>query len=237
MKIHQIPLIWWYITLSFSMSIIVEVVYSSPTKNTHSQKWLYPAGPHNQHLQDGMAILDTRYYFFTLPNMMDDDKYVHLVQQNTCLFDLQDMDHEELTDHKRRKKNWVRVNKMKRMRIEVEKLVRLKRELRWAHKKSITEAGEQGIIWWNQEYWDTGKGLKRIGGVKMKKEEPLTPSLQIKVKPSPTSTLQYPPSHTSTSRFRSIDPNKFVWSLIYMPSPYWKSLLWICSNLWASGIC
>ena len=65
-KIHQIQLIWWYITLSFAMSIIVEIVYSPPARNTRSQKWLYPHGPHNQHLEDGMAILNTRYYFFTL---------------------------------------------------------------------------------------------------------------------------------------------------------------------------
>ena len=61
---------------------------------------------------------------------MDNDTYVHLIQQNTCLFDLQDLDHEELADHRRRKKNWARANKMKRMRIQVEKLVQLNRELR-----------------------------------------------------------------------------------------------------------
>ena len=151
---------------------------------------------------------------------MDDDTYVHLVQWNTCLFNLQDLDHEELADCKRRKKNWARARKMKRMRIEAEKVVQLKRELRQAHKQSRTEAGVQGIIWWNREYWDTGKGLKRIGGVQVKKEEPLTPSLQIKVKSPPTPSLQYPPSCTSTSHFHSIDPNKFVWLPIYAPSPY-----------------
>ena len=62
--------------------------------------------------------------------MMDDDLYVHLVQRNTCLFNLQDLDHEDIADHKRRKKNWVRQRKMERIRREVEKLVQLKRELR-----------------------------------------------------------------------------------------------------------
>ena len=97
------------------MSIIVEIVYSPPTKNTRSQKRVHPHGPHNQHLEDGMAILNTRFYFFALPNMMDDDMYVHLVQQNTCVFDLQDLDHEELADHRRRKKNWARARKMERI--------------------------------------------------------------------------------------------------------------------------
>ena len=105
------------------MSIIVEIVYSPPPRNTHSQKQNYSQGPHNQHLQDGVAILNTRYHIFTLPDTMDDDMYVHLIQWNTCSFNLQDLDHEELADHRRRKKNWARANKMKRMRIEAEKLV------------------------------------------------------------------------------------------------------------------
>ena len=201
------------------MSSIVKIVYSSSAKNTRSQKQIHQQLPQEQNF-NGRAILDTRRFFFTLPNMMDDDLYVHLVQQNTCLFNLQDLDHEDIADHKRRKKNWVRQRKMERIRREVEKLVQLKRELRQAHKRSRTEAGVQGIVWWNCKYWDSGKGLKRIGRVKVKKEEPSTPSLQIKVKPSPTPTLQYPPSHTSTSHFCSIDPNDFIWSPIYAPSPY-----------------
>ena len=201
------------------MSIIVEIVYSSPTKNTRLQKWNHQQLPQEQDF-DGRAILDTRKLFFTLPNMMDDDLYVHLVQRNTCLFNLQDLDHEEIADHKRRRKNWAQARKMERIRREVVKLVWLKRELRQAHKWSRTEAGVEGIVWWNREYWDTGKGLKRINRVKVKKEEPLTPSLQIKVKPSPTPTLQYPPSCTSTSCFCSIDPNEFVWSPVYAPYPY-----------------
>ena len=130
------------------MSIIVQIVYSPPLMNTHLQKWLLPNNPHDQHF-NGEIAFDTQQFFFTLPNMMDDDSYVHLVQQNTCLFNLQDLDQEELTDHKRRRKNWARVRKMQRIRQEVEKLVRLTRELRRAHKRSRTEAGVQGIIWWN----------------------------------------------------------------------------------------
>ena len=81
-------------------------------------------------------------------------------------------------------------------------------------QKSRTEDGELGIVWWNREYWETGFGVKRLG---IKKEEQSTPSL-VKVEP-PTPPLTYPPSRTSTSRFRSIDPNEFVWSPVYRPSP------------------
>ena len=129
------------------MSPIVEIYASPPTLNTRSQKWQYPAGRHNQHIEDGMAILNTRYYFFTLPNTLDNDMYVHLIQWGTCLYDLQDLDPEELTDHKRRKKNWVRKQRMQRIRERAEEIVQLKRELQLMHKKSRTESGQLGIEW------------------------------------------------------------------------------------------
>ena len=97
--------------------------------NTCSKKRHLPHDHPAQHIKDGMAILDTQCYFFTLPNTMDNNSYVHPIQQTTCLYDLQDLDPEELADHKRRMTNWVRKRKMQRIREEVEKLVRLKREL------------------------------------------------------------------------------------------------------------
>ena len=170
-----------------------------------------------------MVILNTRYYFFSLPNALDDDSYVHLIQQGTCPYDLQDLTPEELTDHKCRKKNGARNRKMKRIREEVEKLVWLKRELWLMHKQSRMESGIQQIVWWNQEYWDTGMGSKRLrrldNRLQVKKEEPSTPLLNIKVKSPPTPCLHYPPSSMSLSHFCSIDPNDFVWSPRYSPSP------------------
>ena len=62
------------------------------------------------------------------------------------------------------------------------------------HKRSRTESGQLGIVWWNMEYRDNRLGLRRI---KVKKEEPSTPSLQIKVKSPPTPSLAYPPSQTT----------------------------------------
>ena len=98
------------------MSIIVQIVYSPPLMNTRLQKQLLPNNPHNQHFDGGEITLDTQQFFFTLPNTMDDDSYVHLVQWNTCLLNLQDLDQEELADHKRRRKNWARARKMQRIR-------------------------------------------------------------------------------------------------------------------------
>ena len=90
--------------------------------------------PIHQNFEDGMVILDTRYYFFTLPNTLDDHNYVHMVQQDIFLYDLQDLDPEELAERKRIKKNQARRRKMGRIREKAEILVWLKRELRLIHK-------------------------------------------------------------------------------------------------------
>ena len=117
---------------------------------------------------------------------------------------------------------------MRRIRKEVEKVVQLKRELWLMHKRSRTEDGQLGIVWWNWEYSlvELGilghrNGIKRLrnleNGLRVKKEEPSTLLLHIKVKSPPTPCLHYPPSSMSSSHFHSIDPNDFVWS--NSPSP------------------
>ena len=108
-------------------------------------------------------------------------------------------------NHKRAKRDTARARKLKRSTERVEKLVQLKREL---IRKA--ELGVLGLVWRNQERWE--KGVKRI-----KKEEPSSPVIKLETPPTPS--LQYPPSRTSMSQFCSIDPNEFVWSPIYRPSP------------------
>ena len=178
--------------------------------NTHSKKRLIPQIINNLDGDD----------FFTLPNTLDDKSYVHIIQHNTCLYDIQDLDPEDIAERLKIKKKQTDKRRMRRRRraaeIQAGKVRWLRRELRIAHKRSRTEDGVLGIVWWNREYWGTGFGIKRLG---IKKEELLTPSLWIKVEQPPTPPLTYPPSRTSTSRFRSIDPNKFVWSPVYRPSP------------------
>ena len=159
--------------------------------------------------------------FFTLPNMLDDHTYIHIIQRDTCLYDIQDLKPEDIAERMRIKKKQADKRRMRRIRwaveIQTERLKQLRRELRIVHKRSRTEDGVLGIVWWNQEYWGTGDRVKRLG---IKKEEPLTLSLQIKVEPPPTPPLTYPPSWTLSSLFRDIDPNDFVWSPIYAPSPF-----------------
>ena len=158
--------------------------------------------------------------FFTLPNMLDDHTYVHIIQRDTCLYDIQDLKPEDITERMRIKKKQADKRRMRRIRqaaeIQAQQVKWLRRELWMVHKKSRTEDGELGIVWWNREYWGTGFRAKRLG---IKKEELSTPLL-VKVKPPPTPPLTYPPSWTMTSRFHSIDPNDFVWSPVYVPSPF-----------------
>ena len=65
------------------------------------------------------------------------------------------------------KKKQADKKRMRRIRraaeIQAEKVKQLRRELWIAHKKSRTEDGELGIIWWNREYWGTGFRVKKIG--------------------------------------------------------------------------
>ena len=48
-------------------------------------------------------LLDSK-HFFTLANMMDDDSYIHLIQRETCLYDIQDLEPEEIEKRQRMKK-------------------------------------------------------------------------------------------------------------------------------------
>ena len=117
------------------------------------------------------------------------------------------------------KKKVAKKRQMQRIRQQAElraaEVKLLRRELWIAHKKNRTENGEMGITWWSQEYWDEGKGVKRH---MVKKEEPVTPIWWGQdYKPS-TPMLTYP-SLTPTSQYQSMDPNDFVWSPIYRPSP------------------
>ena len=186
--------------------------------NTRSRKRLalHPA----DQLDEENLIINTK-NFFTLPNMLDNHTYVHIIQRDTCLYDILDLKPKDIAERLRIKKKQVDKRRMNRIRQAVEiqagKVKRLRRELWIAHKKSRAEDGQLGIVWWNREYWGNGFGVKRLG---IKKEEPLTPLLTVKVEHPPTPPLTYPPSQTSSSIFRDIDPNNFVWSPIYAPSPF-----------------
>ena len=96
------------------------------------------------------------------------------------MFDLQDLGHEDLVNHKEGKRRLAESRALKRETKRLEKVVRSKREL---IRKA--ELGELGLVWRNQER--RPKGVRRI-----KKEEPSSPIIKIETPPSPM--LQYPPT-------------------------------------------
>ena len=185
--------------------------------NTHSKKRLAIL-PADQLVDDEKILIDTA-NFFTLPNMLDNHTYVHMIQWDTCLYDILDLEPEDIAERMWIKKKQADKRRMKRIRqtseIQVMKGKQLRRELRLAHKKSKTEDGKLGIVWWNREYWDDGKSVKRL---MVKKEEVITPIWWGQDYNPSTPMLTYP-ILTPTSRYQSMDPNNFVWSPIYRPSP------------------
>ena len=84
--------------------------------NTRSKKRLIP------HIVDNLKGDDffNANNFFTLPNTLDDETYVHIIQRDTCLFDIQDLDPEDIAERLRIKKKQADKRRMMRMRRTVE---------------------------------------------------------------------------------------------------------------------
>ena len=72
-----------------------------PAMNTRSKKCLTVR--HAMETNTDKILIDSE-HFFTLANMMDDDSYVHLIQCDTCLYDIQDLDPEDIDMRLRMKK-------------------------------------------------------------------------------------------------------------------------------------
>ena len=68
----------------------------------------------------GDKILLDSEHFFTLANMLDDDSYVHLIQRDTCLYDIQDLEPEEIAKRQRMKKKAALKRRMQRIRRHAE---------------------------------------------------------------------------------------------------------------------
>ena len=121
-----------------------------PAMNTRNRKRL--TARHALETFGDKVLLDSE-HFFTLANMMDDDSYVHLIQRDTCLYNIQDLDPEDIDTRLQMKKKAAKKRRMQRIRRHAElravEVKLLRRELRIAHKKNRTENGEMGITWWN----------------------------------------------------------------------------------------
>ena len=63
---------------------------------------------------DQNELLDTG-NFFTLPNMLDDHTFVHIIQRDTCLYDIQDLELEDIAERMRIKKKQADKRRMRRI--------------------------------------------------------------------------------------------------------------------------
>ena len=161
---------------------IVNILCSPLTMNTHSWKW-------------NIAIQST---WTTLPSTFNISLHsqtlwitIQVIQGDMTSYDLQDIDEDNIAGWRKMKVKEVRAKQMRRIRRRVEVLQQLKRELRQVHKLSQTESGFPGICWWHLKYWYEDLGLK--------------------VKSSPTLTLDYPSKCPTTPSccYHSLDPNNF----------------------------
>ena len=97
------------------MFLIVQIFYTAPSMNTRSKKRGIAIDPgHQQNL--GQGPIDSQRYFFTLPNMLDDASYVHMIQRDTCLYDISDLEPEDIAEMMRIKKKQADKRRMKRIR-------------------------------------------------------------------------------------------------------------------------
>ena len=83
-----------------------------PAMNTRSKKRLIPQIVDNL---DGDNFFNSN-NFFTLPNTLDDATYVHIIQHDTCLYDIQDLDPEDIAERLRIKKKQTDKRRMRKMR-------------------------------------------------------------------------------------------------------------------------
>ena len=85
--------------------------------NTCSQKCQLPH-PADQ-LEDENLLLDVG-NFFTLPNMLDDHTFIHIIQRDTCLYDIHDLEPEDIAERMRIKKKQADKRRMRRIRRAAE---------------------------------------------------------------------------------------------------------------------
>ena len=149
--------------------------------------------------KDNFDETDDILHYFALPNSLDNDTIVQVLQNDTTASQLTQYDDKMDKYWKEVKKSNIRRRQWRRIRKRAELLVQLKRELRQAYKLSKTEDGGNGIHWWPEtEMW---KHLE------VKEEEQSIPDLNIKVDELPTPNWLYP---SDPSCYTSLDLNNFM---------------------------
>ena len=164
-----------------------------------SHLWIVPKPNYNGELN----VTDDNLHYYTLPNSLDNDRVIQVLQHDTTAHQLEHYGDEVVkywrAVKKSKRRRCLQRRKQEEIRKRAELLVQLKRELRQAHKLSKMKDGRDGIHWWAEmEFW---KHLE------VKKEEWSTPNPNIKVEELPTPNLLYP---SNPSCYTSLDPNYFM---------------------------
>ena len=92
---------------------IVNITYSAPTMNTHSRRCTPILDPDK--IDNGYGAFNIQ-FFFALPNIMDKNNIVQLIQCDTTIYDLEDLGPEAIMEWKGIKKNKARKRWMRQIR-------------------------------------------------------------------------------------------------------------------------
>ena len=196
---------------------IVKINYTVPTLNMHSRKRAILQHVHIN-LTQIVSEMDNILHHCALPNNINDNTVIRLLQNDTATYQLVYAGNKLVNAWKETKKEKVRKRKQRELRIRAEKLVKMKRELNrvlWQSHKLNKDGRGELLCWWPLvEEWEEVKREARIQKERqsipltVKKEEPSSPKIPIKVEEPPTPQFLYP---SQSSRYISLDPNNFDW--------------------------
>ena len=192
----------------------VNIIYSAHTQNMHSQRQallqnVNPADMQQQAVNNGETI--NFLHYFTLPNNLNHNLIIQLPTNDTSLYQFQYAGENMINQWREAKKERARVRKQRKM-AQLHRL--LNRTLQQSHKLNIDGRG-MPLWWWPVvEEWEEAVALAKIRmeewsiPLKVKKEEPLSLKIHIKIEELPSPQLLYP---SCPSRYTSLDPNTFDW--------------------------
>ena len=156
------------------MCPIVNIIYSEPTQNTQSQRWvllqnLPPAVLHQQVINNGETL--DHFHHFALLNNLDHNSIIWIPMNNTSLYQFQYAGEGMIEQWRMAKKERVRKRKQIDIRKKADKAAKLHRMLNkvlWQSHKLMVDGRGQPLQWWPVvPEWEEAVALAKIkkGGV------------------------------------------------------------------------
>ena len=137
------------------MCPIVSIIYSAPTQNTHSQRWVllqnFPPTLLHQQVVDNRETLN-HFHYFTLLNNLDHNSIIRIPTNDTSLYQFQYAGKGIVEQWRTAKKERARKRKQIKMRKKAEKAAQLHRMLNrvlWQSPKLTVD----GRGCWNLRMW------------------------------------------------------------------------------------